>query len=438
MTTRMKRILKGLSVFVFMFIVLLLFVACNSESLEDLEARELENYKKVRSNELINQAQRMGKSNYSPENWQEILSILEEGLSKIKEATDKETVDSLHYEYFISIAHVEAYPKDKPIQPMSGAEEYAGGSGSEEDPFVITTKGQLIHFSNQVNIGENNEDYFILGADIDLESMEWNPIGLLSYYDRKPGGFSGVFDGNGHEIRNLHISERKINSAAENIGLFGKNEGTIKNLGVIGMDIEIIWGPVYGVSMNAYVGGLVGNNFGDILNCYISGNIFLKYVGYPTEVSPNSICTGGLVGGHGEGNVRNCYSTVNMDIEYGQEHGGVVAAGLVASGTVDDCFLVGNITLNYDGYESRHCKFYLFADEYTNCHAYEGTSFHGFFRGLPELVPKDNSCSRDDLNVASFYTKKLGWDESIWDFDNLDFDEGLLPKLRKIKYVPSK
>ena len=48
-------------------------------------------------------------------------------------------------------------------------------------------------------------------------------------------------------------------------------------------------------------------------------------------------------------------------------------------------------------------------------------------------IPNHISCSSNDLNTASFYTDKLAWDEAIWDFDNLDFDAGLLPKLRKIK-----
>ena len=423
MKTRMIRVLKGLIIFVFVFMILLLFVACNPE------ARELEDYKKARSTELIDYAHNKGEDNYSPENWQELLRVLEEGLLKIKEATDKETVDSLYYECFVRISRVK-----KPIQPMSVAEEYAEGCGSEDDPFVILTKGQLIHFSNQVLIGENKEDYFILGADIDLESMEWNPIGLLSYYDRKPGGFSGVFDGNGHEIRNLYISERKINSAAENIGLFGWNEGTIKNLGVVGININIRWGPIYGVGMSAWVGGLTGMNGGDIINCYTQGNIKLKYLGKVTGVSPNHIRAGGLVGGYSEGNVKNCYSMVNMDVEYRGEPGTMTVSWLAAGGFVENSFIAGNMDAEFDYYGrvgGNDYKLYRFGTERKNCYAYEGIMLNG-----KPLQGDSSLCSKDELNTASFYIEKLGWDESVWDFDNLDFDEGFLPKLRKIKDVP--
>lgn len=265
--------------------------------------------------------------------------------------------------------------------------------------------------------------------------MEWNPIGLLSYYDRKPGGFSGVFDGNGHEIRNLYISERKINSAAENIGLFGWNEGTIKNLGVVGININIRWGPIYGVGMSAWVGGLTGMNGGDIINCYTQGNIKLKYLGKVTGVSPNHICAGGLVGGYSEGNVKNCYSMVNMDVEYRGEPGTMTVSWLAAGGFVENSFIAGNMDAEFDYYGrvgGNDYKLYRFGAERKNCYAYEGIMLNG-----KPLQGDSSLCSKDELNTASFYIEKLGWDESVWDFDNLDFDEGFLPKLRKIKDVPS-
>ena len=39
----------------------------------------------------------------------------------------------------------------------------------------------------------------ILGADIDLKGKEWTPIGNSS------NRFKGIFDGNGHKIKNLKI-----------------------------------------------------------------------------------------------------------------------------------------------------------------------------------------------------------------------------------------
>ncbi|MGI6594575.1 MAG: GLUG motif-containing protein [Christensenellales bacterium] len=416
MKTKKKTIANILSVFILIIVLLLIFTACDS--------LELKKYKKSKSEELKTYAESMGQNNYSPENWQELLRIIEEGLLKIKDATDKETVDSLYYEYFSSIARVKPYPKDKPIQPMIGAEEYAGGSGTEDNPFVILTKGQLIHFSNQINIGENNEACFILGADIDLESMKWNPIGLLGY-----NRFSGVFDGKGYEIANLHISERKINSAAGNIGLFGLNDGIIKNLGVVGIDIDISWSYTYGVNMSTYVGGLVGNNSGEILNCYVRGNISLEYNGYATHFSPNNILAGSLtVGGK---NIKNCYSIVNMDVKYLYEHGIIRLSGLALGAQVENCFIAGSITWDYQGCSTYSNSKEFFGNKWKNCYIYEETLFNGEAKLMS--IPNHISCSSNDLNTASFYTDKLAWDEAIWDFDNLDFDAGLLPKLRKIK-----
>ena len=85
-------------------------------------------------------------------------------------------------------------------------------------------------FCSKVNNGNTYEGYTVtLGADIDLTNEDWTPIGTdASYY------FGGTFDGNGHTISNL-----KIESAANNVGLFGYISGaTIKNLVIENADVK--------------------------------------------------------------------------------------------------------------------------------------------------------------------------------------------------------
>ncbi|NPA75432.1 MAG: hypothetical protein GXO25_05065, partial [Euryarchaeota archaeon] len=82
--------------------------------------------------------------------------------------------------------------------------------------------------------------------------------------------FSGVFDGNNHTISDVYINK----SLEGNIGLFGYNIGTVKNLGVVNENI----------SGNFSVGGLVGSNEGFVYGSYTSG----KVTGYYN--------VGGLVG----------------------------------------------------------------------------------------------------------------------------------------------
>ena len=41
------------------------------------------------------------------------------------------------------------------------------------------------------------------------------------------------------------------------------------------------------------------------------------------------------------------------------------------------------------------------------------------------------TCTIDQLNSKSFYTETLGWSEDIWDFSELDVENGKYPKLKK-------
>jgi len=150
----------------------------------------------------------------------------------------------------------------------------------------IFTVADLKDFRDMVNNGTTYNNYIItLEADLDLNNEEWTPIGRVEqspsnlYYD-----FCGTFDGKGHTIKNLRISEESHNS-----GLFGgTRNATIKRL--IVEDAS--------VAGDFYVGAVVGHAEGTTIiqdtyvkNCTVSGRSF----------------TGGIVGGAvNYDNVDNC------------------------------------------------------------------------------------------------------------------------------------
>lgn len=70
--------------------------------------------------------------------------------------------------------------------------------------------------------------HFVLNADIDLDNQPWTPIGFNPNEEAgNENYFTGTFDGNGHEIRNLYIDVKDKGG----VGLFGAvNNATIKNL----------------------------------------------------------------------------------------------------------------------------------------------------------------------------------------------------------------
>jgi|GEM_PF-5309072 len=96
---------------------------------------------------------------------------------------------------------------------------------------TITTGAQLAAFRNAVNNGNDYANYVIrLGDDINLNNIEWTPIGRFfnypGYYlnpnpDNK--AFSGIFDGAGHSITGLNVNNdnNNYNARGETAALFG-------------------------------------------------------------------------------------------------------------------------------------------------------------------------------------------------------------------------
>ena len=162
---------------------------------------------------------------------------------------------------------------------------FASGQGTEENPYLISSASQLAYLAQMVNSGEDYyHKYFKLTCDIDLNHIEWAPIGT----DDDP--FRGSFDGAGYRIIGLHITQ-----FYEYAGLFGRMyapaEGTtICNLSVDG-NIEISGAGTTKIGMLL---GECEDHYGDVPvvfnNCVASGEIMRSGEDDYTN------CIGGILG----------------------------------------------------------------------------------------------------------------------------------------------
>jgi len=192
--------------------------------------------------------------------------------------------------------------------------KYAGGSGTDDDPYQIATAADLIA------LGGTPDDYdkhFILTADIDLDpNLPGRKVfdGAVIAPDTSVEDdgfqgepFAGVFDGNDHTISRLEIT------GESHLGLFGWLSGDVTGLGVV--DVNILGSDC--------IGGLAGyNDEGDVDACHSTGAVAGTWVvGGLVGVNSGSIensCSsaditavkgvGGLVG-RNRSLVANCYST---------------------------------------------------------------------------------------------------------------------------------
>lgn len=122
----------------------------------------------------------------------------------------------------------------------SSASGFRFGEGTKEYPYLISNAEELSYFANRVNSGTSYDGvYFELIADINLNKMEWTPIGDYS------NPFKGIFNGAGHTVANAIISlPTSLPTSVSSYGLFGSigdstNKTVIKNLQVDNFSIEL-------------------------------------------------------------------------------------------------------------------------------------------------------------------------------------------------------
>ncbi len=171
-----------------------------------------------------------------------------------------------------------------------------------------------------------------LTEDIDMEGIEWVPIGTM----RKP--FKGVFYGNGHTVSNLTVDL----PAGEAVGFFGTNDGVITGLSLDNVQI----------SGRNFTGGLAGINYGSIMSCHIDGSVTgnddtgglagyndgsidaCTVEGYVTGSNDDA---GGLVG-HNDGSIK--ASSVEGYVSGGSSVGGLVGSSY---GSIEGCAVTGGL-----------------------------------------------------------------------------------------------
>ena len=164
--------------------------------------------------------------------------------------------------------------KSMGIQSGNTTQQYA------KNVVYINSEEELVAFSESVNSGEAyTGKHVVLQRDLDMSLVgEFRPIGIWE------GGnyFYGVFDGNGHTIRNLNII---TDEGGSNSGLFGSLGGAICNLTIEDASIK-------GSACGAFC-SIALSNTAKIYNC-IARNITI-----------DALYTG-IIGGQYTGGLENC------------------------------------------------------------------------------------------------------------------------------------
>lgn len=239
----------------------------------------------------------------------------------------------------ILIPEVNDIPWDGSVS--SGFEK---GSGTQNDPYVISNPAQLAFFRDSVNSGNDYEGKYILlsqsirisdidGTTVpDTSDILWEGIGT----EFNP--FCGSFDGSANAVFGLYGD-----------GLFVVIEGNVKNV-IIADSYITSGGAVVATAMKNYeifdhnpiisgcavinstvcgIGGVVG---------YADGYSIISCSNF-APVNGNSEWVGGVVGEFSLGTMKNCYNV-------GSVSGGSMCGGIVGNGfncNFEDCYNVGTV-----------------------------------------------------------------------------------------------
>ncbi len=187
-----------------------------------------------------------------------------------------------------------------------------------ETEFYIATAEQLAGLSELVYNGVDFANTsIIITTDIDLNGIDWLPIGTS--WEKT---FAGSFDGNGHTVYNVKLSD------GDNIGFFGYSVGNIERIYVNNITIHC------SISGQVNAGGLIGWNEGNVTDCHVNVNIDLQNGGGDI---------GGLIG-------RN-----NGNCEHSSANGTIKIDVMQNYGTYNDTFLGGLIGDQLEGTINQSC-----------------------------------------------------------------------------------
>ena len=242
---------------------------------------------------------------------------------------------------------------------------FGGGTGTQQDPWLITSQADLIALAEFLNsgnaetfdaenvgVGNCHGYYFKQTADIDLTGVTWEPIGYSGNYYY----FAGNYDGDGHTISNATSTGKNDADGFATAGIFGWVAfGSVENLHVKNANFVATGHNEY-----SYVGGIAGVCYGSsIKNCSVVDSSL------ESRRDNNNNCAGSIVGYSTGGTFEKCAAENNQvkTMCYG---GGFV-------GEVDDTYGVGNSTFT-NCYVAK-CTVISETDDS------QGTSFSGGFAG---------------------------------------------------------
>lgn len=276
----------------------------------------------------------------------------------------------------------------------------------KDGAYQLGTADELAWFIKQVNSG-NTTLAAVLTADVDLNNVNWTPIG--SYSAR----FAGSFDGAGHTIKNLTIDYQTAKSGERlYLGLFGYVQGTSDAHAVI-KDLTV-QGSVNARSEFSVYSGNVAGVMGYGKYADVSGVISRVDVTVDTKVG-NACGVGGLAGALVDGTMVNCGN--EGDVSGVKDLGGLCYE--LYAGTMTGCYNTGDVkgSGTYVGGVMGYAKQAVIKDVYNTGAVSTAKNMVGGLVGVMDGSSLTNGYSTGTVTVAeaggNAVGAAVGWADTL-------------------------
>lgn len=227
------------------------------------------------------------------------------------------------------------------------------GSGTAGDPFTVANAGDLDKVRHYVAVPGL---HFKQTANIDLNSIDWQPIGEYSPGEDE-GAFMGTYDGDNYMIENMKI----VDDSQENktgSGLFAyTKEARLMDIRLEGVDIDVPntggTGSLVGVAWSTDIDGCIIQNSTRVKGHQAVGGLIGWATGSTVSNSRAEVSVigdtfssgisnkvGGFIGDSGSSTITG--SSAHGDVSGIREVGGF--AGYMSYGSIIGCFAEGDVT----------------------------------------------------------------------------------------------
>ena len=325
---------------------------------------------------------------------------------------------------------------------------FSGGSGSQEDPYLISTAADVKQLSDDVmKLVMYEGKYFKMTNDIDMSGeANFLPIGN-NIESKDVKAFCGIFDGANNKITGIKASYKGVNSIG--VAMFGVTmNATIKNLYMddCSFSADALVAPIVAVAMgttvqNCHVGA---NVIADAYKMFNAGGVVCGAMGMPCTIEDCSSAASVHSGSYTAGGILSAISegasgtVVRRCVFLGKSESFDTVAGIVAlfehPGKIEDCANFGEVISGagaagiqyvYNGQTKDFVKL-------TNCYNagkvegvdeqhQDAVSFGNIFTGGGEgSCTVDNCYFADDLSGATSVTSTAMNSESMKTQDFVD------------------